>query len=390
MKMKKKIELLEQLKTITDFRKDTHKIEYPLYEVLFMALFGLLKGYVTFKDLHCWMSYNEENGLFKKLFKKEKVNIPSRSTLHHLLMNTDNNELEVVFRNHFQPYVNLDNVSIDGKWLRGSDVSGQYTQESHKSLLNVLDKDSKIVVGHKFMEKGKLSEIPAFRELLQDNIFCKEQQIFSFDALLSQVDLLNTINTTSRRYIAKIKGNQEGLRDKAKEVVAMFSEPTDNYKNGAFTIEGNNITRRTVDIFENRHCNLVMFYGEFENIQTIIRITKEVTDSQTGEVKTTVQYLIANFKASAKEFHDAVLAHWRVETYHYHLDNLTKEDDHIAYINPFSISILRSFAVNFYQLYFNAHKGAKILKQKVTMAEIKRTCHHSDDFTSNIFELEAS
>lgn len=268
-----------------------HKIEYPLYEVLFMTLFGLLKGYVTFKDLNCWMSYNEENALFKKLFKKDKVDIPSRSTLHHLLMNTDNNELEMVFRDYFQPYVSLDNISIDGKWLRGSDVNGQYTQESHKSVLNVLDKDTKIVVGHKVMERGKLSEIPAFRALLQDSLFCKEQQIFSFDALLSQVDLLNTINASNRRYIVKIKGNQEGLRDKAKEVVATFNEPTSSYKNGAFTIEGNNITCRTVDVFENKHCNLVMFYGDFENIQTIIRITKEVTDSQTGEVTTTIQYL---------------------------------------------------------------------------------------------------
>jgi len=68
---------------------------------------------------------------------------------------------------------------------------------------------------------------------------------------------------------------------------------------------------------------------------------------------------------------------------------LTKEDDHIAYVNPFSISILRSFSVNLYQLYFNAHEGEKIMKAKVTMAEIKRTCLHLDDFTSNIFEVES-
>jgi len=83
------------------------------------------------------------------------------------------------------------------------------------------------------------------------------------------------------------------------------------------------------------------------------------------------------------------LQHWDIETYHYHLDMLTKEDNHITYVNPFSMSILRSFTINFYQLYFNAHKGEKIMKSKVTMAEIKRTCHHLDDFTSEIFEIEA-
>lgn len=385
--MNKKEELLQELKTLTDFRKDEHKIEYPLHEILFMSLFGLLKGNVTFKDLHAWMQYQEDNSIFKKLFKKEKVNIPSRSTLHHLLMNVDNNELEVIFRNHFEPYVNLDNIAIDGKWLRGSDVSGQYTQESHKCILNMLDIDAKIVIAHKFLEKGKLSEIPAFKELLEDNLFSKEGQIFSFDALLTQVDILNSINQSGRRYIAKVKGNQEGLRDKAKKIVANFSEPTDSYKNNIFTIEGNNLTRRTVDVFENKSCDLVMFYGDFNNIQTIIRVTKEVTDSKTGEITTTTHYNIANFKTTAKGFHDTILHHWRVETYHYHLDMLTKEDDHSSYVNPFSVSILRAFAVNYYQLYFNTHKGEKIMKAKVTMAEIKRTCQHLDEFTSDIFEV---
>jgi hypothetical protein len=207
--------------------------------------------------------------------------------------------------------------------------------------------------------------------------------------LLTQVKLLNGIDESGRRYIAKVKGNQEGLKEKAKEIVAGFSAPTDSYKNDIFTIEGNKLTRRKVDIFENKSCNLVMFYGDFNNIQTIIRVTKEVTDNKTGEIRTTKHYLIANFKTTAKSFHDTILHHWRVETYHYHLDMLTKEDNHIAYVNPFSISILRSFTINFYQLYLNAHKGEKIMKSKVTMAEIKRTCLHRDAFTSDIFELDS-
>ena len=389
MKMKKKKELLSELKKVSDFRVDEHKIEYPLYEILFMTLFGLLKGYLTYKELHGWMQYQENNELFKKLFGKEKINIPSRSTLHNLLMNTDNNELEKVFRDYFFPYVELDTISVDGKWLRGSDVSGQYTNESHKSVFNILDKEKKLVVAHKFMERGKLSEIPAFRELLEDERFCKGNQIFSFDALMTQVDLLNTINDTGRRYIAKVKGNQEKLRDKAKETIKLFSESTDIYRDKRPTIEGNKLTKRTVEIFESSDCNLVMFHPDFKNIQTIIRITKEVTDSETGEIKTTITYLVSNFKSNAKSFYNSILQHWDIETYHYHLDMLTKEDNHIAYVNPFSMSILRSFTINLYQLYFNAHKGEKIMKSKVTMAEIKRTCHHLDDFTSEIFEIEA-
>jgi len=116
MKMKKKKkELLKALEKVNDFKVDKHKIKYRLSEILFMSLFGILKGAKSYKDLHSWMQYQEKNEIFKKLFEKDKINIPSRSTLHHLLMNTDNNELELVFREYFFPYIKIDEISIDGK-----------------------------------------------------------------------------------------------------------------------------------------------------------------------------------------------------------------------------------------------------------------------------------
>ena len=51
MKLKKKKQLLEQLKTVPDFRVDKFKIIYPLEQILFMTLFALLKGATTFKEV---------------------------------------------------------------------------------------------------------------------------------------------------------------------------------------------------------------------------------------------------------------------------------------------------------------------------------------------------
>jgi hypothetical protein len=62
------------------------------------------------------------------------------------------------------------------------------------------------------------------------------------------------------------------------------------------------------------------------------------------------------------------------------------------YINPFSIAILRSFAINLYQLFFNHHKDEKIIvdnvqtKKPLTMARTKRYCENSDQFTLDLFE----
>ncbi len=379
------------LKNIPDYRVDTGKIEYPLHEVLFMTLFALIKGNTTFKDIFSWMTYSEHSEILKEIFKKEKINIPSRSTFHSLLTNTDNNALERVFREFFFPFTTQENVAIDGKWLRGSDINGQYTQERHKAILNILDKDIKIVFAHKFLDKNKSSEITALKEVLSDNdIFSNEKQIFSFDALLTQSEILNTIDEQSNRYIAKLKDNQKHLKEKAIATIEEFNEPTDIVDDeDSYMSEHNKRVSRKVEVFQNKSTDLVMYHQSFNNIQSLIKVTKTLTSSITGEVSITKQYLMANFKTTAKEFHQKILQHWRVETYHYHLDMLTEEDDHIAHKEPFSIAILRSFTVNLYQLFLNKYKDKKVLPTgKTIMADIKRACHYRDDFSAELFELE--
>ena len=379
---------MEDLKTIPDFRVDTGKIEYPLYEVLFMTLFSLIKGNTTFKDIYIWMSFNKDNQILKQIFEKDEIEIPSRSTLHKMLINTDNNALEIIFRKFFKRHITEDNIAVDGKWLRGSDVNGQYTQEKHKAILNILDKDIKIVFAHMFLNKNKRSEIAALKEVLDSNLFSKDGQIFSFDALLTQVEILNTINEQKNKYIAKLKDNQSNLKEKAIECIEQFEEPTDTFEDkDKYLTENNKSVSRKVEVFQQNSTNIVMYHQKFDNIQSLIKVTKVLTGN-TGKSTSTVQYLMANFKTSAKDFYDKTLQHWRVETYHYHLDMLMDEDDHIGYVEPFSISILRSFSINLYQLFLNKYKDQKVLPTgKTIMVDIKRNCQYRDDFTADLFEI---
>ncbi len=389
MKLKKKKQLLEQLRTVPDFRVDKFKIRYPLEQILFMTLFALLKGATTFKEIHIWMSYAVKNKMLQKVFGTKNIKAPSKSTLHRILINVDNEALELIFREYFAKHIKKKNIAVDGKWLNGSDVNAQYTTQSHQAILNVLDKDTKIVFAHKFLDHTKKSEIPAFTELLKDKFFTSESQIFSFDALLTQYEILNSINEQKNLYIAKVKGNQKFLKEKVILTASNFHTPSDSYEDSILgVVERDCRVIRTVDIFHNRDCDIVMHHSKFKNIQSIIKVTKESTNIKTGEVKTTVEYSIANYKSTAKEFRDKILQHWRVETYHYHLDMLMEEDDHIAYINPFSISILRSFALNLYQIFFNTHKEEKILfGAKPTMANIAHGCRYDDDLASSLFEI---
>ena len=353
-----------------------------------MALFAIIKGYSQYKEIIVWMQYNAENELFKRLFQKEIINIPCKSTLHNILTNVDNEALEKIFRKYFGRYVEQKNIAIDGKWLRGSDINGQYVKEGHQAVLNVLDKDKKIVFAHKLLNKDKKSEIKAFKEILIDDTFSKNAQIFSFDAIMTQFKILNEINQQKKYYIAKLKNNQLHLKEKAIEIAKSYGEPTDRYVDDSklCLTEQNKLVSREVEIFQNKDCDIVMHHEKFDNIQTIIKVTKTLI-AEDGKKTITEQYLIANFKTTAEDFKEIILQHWLVETYHYHLDMLMKEDDHIAYRNPFAMSILRGFAINLYQLFLNENKDKKVLiGGKTTMAEIKRSCIHSDSFIADLLE----
>ena len=278
-------ELIESLKTIPDYRVDVGKIKYPLAEVLFMVIFALLKGNTKFKEIHTWMVYNKENPILKKIFEKEQIDIPSKSTLHRILTNVDNNALEKVFRKYFSKYIKKENIAIDGKWLNGSDVNGQYTNECHKAILNILDKDKKIVFAHKFIAKNKENEITALKQVFdEDDLFSDEGQIFSFDAIQTQTQILNHINNKKDKYIARVKNNQKNLKQKIIETIEIYKKPIDSYSFEDMQLScGKKYVKREVEIFYNPSINIAMYDENFNNIQTLIKVNKTLTSPKTGK-----------------------------------------------------------------------------------------------------------
>jgi len=355
----------------------------------------MIKGKNTFVEQHDWIEANKRNKTLRKLFDKKEIKAPCPSTLHRIAINIDNNELEKVFRNYFDKYVTKKNIALDGKWLNGSKVTGQYINESKKIMFNIVDKDTKLCIGHKLVGVDKNSEGAVFQELLDNKEFFCQGQIFSFDALTTQARILDTINSDGNKYIAYVKGNQKNLLKKVIETIDVFKEPTEVFENeeGEYTIEGNNRVQRRVEIYQNPSCNLVMYDKKFKNIQTIIKTIKTTIDSKTGEFKYKIKYAIANYKESAKEFNTRILQHWIVETHHFFLDTMLDEDDHNAYKNPHGMTILRSFALNLWQLFFNKHKGEKLIidgvqkHAKLTMARLKSYSSLHDELAFELFEL---
>ena len=208
------------------------------------------------------------------------------------------------------------------------------------------------------------------------------------------VSIVNKINSDGNFYLAYVKGNQANLQKKIISTIDTFEKPTEIYEDDKFnySIERNKYVHRKVEIYKSKNCDIVMFDSKFKNIQTLIKTIKTTTDKKTGEKKEIIKYMIANYKESAEDFKKRILQHWLVETNHFYLDTMFGEDDHNAYKNPFGMSILRSFALNLYQLYFNENKWEKIIvngykKQgKLTMAQLKHYCAEHDELVFELFE----
>lgn len=96
------------------------------------------------------------------------------------------------------------------------------------------------------------------------------------------------------------------------------------------------------------------YHNGITHIRSIIKTTKKIQriDNKTGEImyRTIIQFSVANFRESAKFFHDKILDHWKVETMHQYKDKSLLEDAHNAHINPFLMTIIRSFTLNILHL----------------------------------------
>ena len=389
MKNKGYNKLYNNLKMIKDFREDSAKTKYPLADIIFLCIYALMKGNYTYDEIHFYLEYNKDSMFLKKILNVKEdrgINIPCRSTLHNILVNINLNDFESVFREFFASKADKKSIAVDGKFLNGSDIKGHYLESKHKAILNILDKDSGIVLGHSFIGDMKRSEIPAFKEVLDTWEFSKEKQMFSFDAMLTQVEILNKINSDGNHYIARIKGNQKKLKEKIIQTEEMLGSPGDVYEDKEYSNEGNKFVKRKTELFFNKDTSLAIYSKRFDNIQTIIKTTKHITSSKDmGKITHTVEYLISNHRTSAKQFKEYILKHWAVETYHYFLDVHTKEDAHIAYINPFAMNIARSIVINLFKLYFNKHENTKMKnKRDITMANLKKLAKLSDEFIEEL------
>ena len=376
-------EVLEALAKLPDYRRVEEKIEYSYRDVLFAVLCSMFAGNSEMTEMYNWIELNYNTYSFKVLIKREKeeLKIPSYATMRRMIININSTKLEELFRDYFIPRAELENggqLAVDGKMMNGSGRKGEYTTKRNSGMLNVVETQSKIIIAHREIGSKK-SEIPSFQEILKMK-FSDKPFLYTFDALNTQKEGLESIHKSGDRYLAKVKGNQKNLQ---KQIIKTFEEEYKREGNSILkirdkreSIEGNKWVRRETFVLTSNSCNIVIFNTNFNHVKTIIKQVKYITDKK-GKETVKESYLIANFSETPTYFQSAIKDHWLCETYHYHKDMLTEEDDCKLSVNPFGLSIFRSIVINCVQLYLNEHKPRD---KKVIMAGIYRSCRNNPTF----------
>lgn len=384
-------EILARLEKLPDYRRVEEKVEHNQIYILFGVLCAMFVGNIDMTEQHNWIKNNYNTIGFNRLIGEENnhLKIPSYPTVRRVIINIDSTIFEEIFREHFRSKVEINEetqLAVDGKTMNGSGRNGQYDVKRNDGMFNVMETKARIIIAHQEIGHKK-SEIPAFYEIVGHH-FSEVAFLYTFDALNTQKEGLDMIEEAKKRYLAKVKGNQKKLLKQITETFENESKKEINnivfFKDKDESIEGGKWVKRETYVLSSKDCDLVIFNSSFQHIRSIIKQVKFITDKN-GKEKIKVQYLIANYKDNARKFQETIKIHWVCETYHYYKDMLTKEDACKVSVNPFGLSILRSFVINHIQLYFNANKDEN---KKLKMKTIFKDCVNSPDFLGN-FENSA-
>ncbi len=159
--------LIEQLKTIPDWRRGGRTVQHPLWLMLLMCLLAVMSGYSSLRGWEDFMKRHQHE--VSELFGFTKAKLPGYSTLREMAQRVDANQVCNIFQIWAQQTWVLAPeavLSIDGKALAStvSDCHGQ--KQDFVMLVSACVQRCDGVLAQVSFQNGQSSEIASVRQLL--------------------------------------------------------------------------------------------------------------------------------------------------------------------------------------------------------------------------------
>lgn len=334
----------ESFEKVEDFR-ESHKVKHNLLEIIFVAIVATVANSNTWLEIEAFGEIKES--LLKRYVKLEN-GIPSHDTFQRVFEHLD----PKAFNRAFMDWTSklCDNtegriIALDGKTLRGS------TDGNKKAIhiVNAWVDENNFILGQ-IKTDSKSNEITAIPELL-DLLFL-ENSIVTIDAMGTQKDIAERIIKKKADYVLALKGNQGLFHEEVKEYMDYALENK---------IDKINISKKTTvekghgriekrEYFQTDDIDWFHEKDKWKGLKSIgmVRRTVEKNGKITVENCYYISSLESPLEGECDLFAKAVRNHWGIESCHWMLDVVFKEDQSTVRKNngAENLSMLRKIAMN--------------------------------------------
>ncbi|USD64186.1 ISAs1 family transposase [Vibrio sp. SCSIO 43136] len=343
---------------LTDPRQSA-KISYPLFDVLFLVVCAVIAGCEGWEDIEDFgevhLDWLQEKGFFPD-------GLPTHDTIARIVSRLEPTEFQTSFASWMQAISQRSKgelIAIDGKVLRGS-----YDRESRQSTIHMVSAFATangVVVGQRKTD-AKSNEITAIPELLQ--LLDIKGCLVSIDAIGCQTNIAATITDEGGDYLLAVKGNQESLfkavQHALKEKRIAKSEPQN------VTIEKGHGRVEAREYHVLPAGELAKQFPEWKGLKSIGFALSCRVDNK-GKSSFEYRYYISSAELTNTEFAAAVRGHWGIEnSLHWVLDATMNEDSCQIYRNNAAevMACIRHIALNMLRSE-NTKKASVRRKQKI-------------------------
>jgi predicted transposase YbfD/YdcC len=211
-------------------------------------------------------------------------------------------------------------ISFDGKTMRGTAASEQGLKAIH--MLNAWSHDNGICIGHLKVD-DKSNEITALPQFMQ--VLDLKGTIITADALNTQREIASQAIAQGADYVLPVKGNHRTLLE---ELQILFKDAMENQFRGFDADEYTTIEKAHGRIEKRTYFSIdaseLPSATEWANLKSAGMVTRERTIKNKTSIE--VQYYISSCEIDAKLLEKASRGHWEVETLHWVLDVVFRED----------------------------------------------------------------
>lgn len=312
--------LLDHFSAVGDPR-EACKVRYPLREVLFLVTCASVAGCDDYDEIAAWGAHHIA---FLRSYGEYFFGTPKEDWLRVVLNRIDPALFEACFTAwalSLRPDA-PDLIALDGKTVRRSGDEAAGLKPIH--LVSAWASTQRLVLAQEAVD-AKDNECTAILAIL-DRLTIKGALV-TIDAIATNPAIAKAITDKGGDYILALKRNQPSLHG---EVEAYFSDPATTGLAAVQTLDKDHgrIETRTTTVShdvswligDRRHP------GEprFPALASLIRATTQV--ERRGKVASDTRYFIASASLTPERAAEAIRNHWGVESLHWVLDVVFKED----------------------------------------------------------------